>query len=239
MTVWGVIFARGGSKGVPGKNLRRVAGTSLLEHSIVIAKATPGIDRVMCSTDSPEIRDAALICGAEAPFLRPSELAADDSPEWASWQHLVKHLSGEGASEGDFLVSLPTTAPLRSVADVEAVVLAVKTSGADVALTVTEASRSPWFNMVTMGSDNRVSVVIEDGGARFARRQDVPRVYDLTTVAYAARFGYIQHASHMFEGEVIAVEVPRERSIDIDTELDLDIADYLYRKRERMGDEWQ
>jgi CMP-N-acetylneuraminic acid synthetase len=235
VTVWGVIFARGGSKGVPGKNLRLVGGKSLLEHSIRVAQATSGIDRVVCSTDSSEIREAALRSGAEAPFLRPAELAGDDSPEWASWQHLVEYLMAEGASGGDTLVSLPTTSPLRSVADVESVVRAVETNGADVVLAVTEAARSPWFNMVTMDADSRVSVVIENGAARFARRQDVPKVYDLTTIAYAARFGYVRSAAHMFEGDVVGVEIPRERAIDIDTELDLGIADYLYRKRE--GDE--
>jgi N-acylneuraminate cytidylyltransferase len=138
----------------------------------------------------------------------------------------------EGASGDHTLVSLPTTSPLRSVADVESVVRAVETNGADLVLAVTEAARSPWFNMVTMDAENRVSVVIKNGAARFSRRQDVPNVYDLTTVAYAARFCYVRSAGHMFEGDVVGVEIPRERAIDIDTELDLDIADYLYRKRE-------
>jgi N-acylneuraminate cytidylyltransferase len=138
----------------------------------------------------------------------------------------------EGENGDDTLVSLPTTSPLRSVADVASVVRAVETTGADVVLAVTEAARSPWFNMVTMDADDRVSVVIKNGAARFARRQDVPNVYDLTTIAYAARFGYVRSAGHMFEGDVVGVEIPRERAIDIDTELDLDIADYLYRKRE-------
>ena len=225
-------FARGGSKGVPGKNLRLVGGRPLIAHSIAIAGATPGIDRIVCSTDSLEISNVAFEHGAEIPFLRPAELAVDESPEWASWQHLVRHLIGDGASDSDTLVSLPTTSPLRNVGDVEAVLLALESSGSDVALAVTEATRSPWFNMVTMDSSNHVAVVMEDSMGKFARRQDVPNVYDLTTVAYAARFSYIRSATHMFEGEVVGVEVPRERAIDIDTELDLELADYLYGKRE-------
>jgi len=232
VTVWGAVFARGGSKGVPGKNLRLVGGRPLIAHSIAIAGATTGIDRIVCSTDSLEISNVAFEHGAEVPFLRPAELAEDHSPEWASWQHLVRHLIGDGASDSDTLVSLPTTSPLRNAEDVEAVLLTLESSGADLALAVTEATRSPWFNMVTMDSRNHVAVVMEDSMGKFVRRQDVPKVYDLTTVAYAARFSYIRSATHMFEGEVVGVEVPRERAIDIDTELDLELADYLYGKRE-------
>jgi N-acylneuraminate cytidylyltransferase len=85
--------------------------------------------------------------------------------------------------------------------------------------------------MVTMDSSNLVAVVMEDSVGKFARRQDVPNVYDLTTIAYAARFSYIRSASHMFEGDVVGVIVPRKRAIDIDTELDLEVADYLYGRR--------
>ena len=86
------VFARGGSKGLPGKNLRQFAGKPLIAHAIEHALAVPRIDRVIVSTDSPDIASVARDFGAEVPFLRPADLAADDSPEWLSWRHALNFL---------------------------------------------------------------------------------------------------------------------------------------------------
>jgi CMP-N-acetylneuraminic acid synthetase len=232
--IWAAVFARGGSKGLPGKNLKVLGGLPLVAHSIRVGLEIPGVGGVLCSTDSEEIRTVAEQEGATAPFLRPAELADDESPEWLSWKHLARHLIEAGASPEDLLVSLPATAPLRTVADVESAIAKHRTSGADVVVSYTPAARSPWFNMVTEGTDGFLRTVIETDGDGVSRRQDAPKVFDLATVVYVTTLGFVLGADSLFEGKVAGVEVPAERAIDIDTQLDFDIAEYLF-DRQKSG----
>ena len=231
MTVYGAVFARGGSKGVPGKNLQKIAGTSLLELSVAMGLASDGIDRMFCSTDSDEIATEAMRLGAEVPFRRPETLAQDDSAEWTVWQHLARFLIQEGASQSDVLVSLPTTSPLRASEDIEHALELFRKETFDLVLGVSESTRSPWFNMVVREDSSEVSLVAGVEGERIARRQDVPPVFDITTVIYVTTLGFVINAQGLFGGNVGSVVIPRERAIDIDTEFDLEIADYLLRKR--------
>ena len=231
MTYWGVVFARGGSKGVPGKNLRKVGGIPLVGHAIQTGLATPEIEEFFCSTDSEEIADAARGFGASIPFMRPVELAGDESPEWDAWRHFAKYLMAAGARGDDAIVSLPTTSPLRNLDDVRSAIALYESSSADVVVTTTEASRSPWFNMVTLDGEGHVHVLLGGESGEPARRQDTPNVFDLTTVAYVASLSHILSAHRLFGGVVVGYEIPKERALDIDTELDLDIAEYLYGKR--------
>lgn len=228
MNVWAAVFARGGSKGLPGKNLKLLGGLPLVAHSIRVGLEIPGVTGVLCSTDSPDIRAVAEQHGATAPFLRPAELAEDDSPEWLSWKHLAQYLVDTGALQEDLLVSLPATAPLRTLADVENAIAKHGTSGADVVVSCTPAARSPWFNMVTEGADGFLRTVIENDGGAVSRRQDAPRVFDLATVVYVTTVGFVLRADALFEGAVAGVEIPAERAIDIDTQLDFDIAEFLF-----------
>ena len=231
MTVYGAVFARGGSKGVPRKNLRQIAGISLLELSVAMGLASQGIDRMFCSTDSDEIATEAMRLGAEVPFLRPETLALDDSPEWSAWQHLARFLLQEGASESDVLVSLPTTSPLRAYEDIERALELFRQGTFDLVLGVSESTRSPWFNMVVREHSSEVSLAAGVEGERIARRQDAPAVFDITTVVYVTTLGFVINSQGLFDGTVGSVVIPRERAIDIDTEFDLEIADYLLRKR--------
>ena len=235
MSIWAAVFARGGSKGLPGKNLKVLGGLPLVAHSIRVGLEVPGVSGVLCSTDSEEIRTVAQQHGATAPFLRPAELAEDESPEWLSWKHLAHHLIEAGASPEDLLVSLPATAPLRTVPDVESAIAKHRTSGADVVVSYTPAARSPWFNMVTEAADGFLRVVNETGGDDITRRQDAPKVFDLATVVYVTTLGFVLGADSLFEGTVAGVEVPAERAIDIDTQLDFDIAEFLYQRRTSHG----
>lgn len=184
---------------------------------------------MIVSTDDAEIAEAARTAGAEVPFLRPAELARDDSPEWLAWRHALRELEAAGSPAG-LLVTVPTTAPLRAVEDVEACLHAVQESDADCAITVTPAQRSPYFNMVRIDPAGYAELVIRPE-REIARRQDTPAVYDMTTVAYCARPEFVMRARSMFEGRVRAVVVPRERAIDIDDELDLAFAEFLMERR--------
>jgi len=235
MTVYGAVFARGGSKGVHRKNLRHIAGTSLLELSVAMGLASDVIDRMFCSTDSDEIATEALRLGAEVPFRRPKTLAQDDSPEWNAWQHLARFLIQEGASESDVLVSLPATSPLRARDDTERALELFRQGNFDLVLGVSESTRSPWFNMVVREHSSEVSLVAGVEGERIARRQDAPAIFDITTVVYVTTLGFVINSQGLFEGNVGSVVIPRERAIDIDTEFDLEVADYLLRKRLGLG----
>ena len=231
MTVYGAVFARGGSKGVPGKNLRRVGGQSLLAHAVGAGQEAELVDTVYVSTDSDEISAQATLLGAEVPFLRPPELSRDDSPEWQAWQHLAGELIAGGASQSDLLVSIPPTSPLRIPGDIDEAIRAFRDGSFDVVLAVSESTRSPWFNMVTRGGSGRVELAASGHNNSIDRRQDAPPVFNITTVVYVTTLGFVCRAPRMFDGTVGSITVPPERAIDIDTELDLEIADFLARKR--------
>lgn len=222
------IFARGGSKGVVRKNVRSIAGKPLIAFAIEAARASTLIDRVFVSTEDAEIAAVAAACGAEVPFIRPAELAQDASPEWDAWRHAISTLHGES---WDAFVSVPTTSPLRAVVDIDNCVRALLESDADIVITVRRSERSPYFNMVTVDDQGAARLVIPPERPT-VRRQDAPAVFDITTVAYAARPGFVMSARSMFEGRVKAVEVPAERALDIDTEFDFTMADLLLRHRE-------
>jgi N-acylneuraminate cytidylyltransferase len=222
-----LIPARGGSKGVPRKNIKDLAGKPLIAYSIEAALQSGLIDRVVVSTEDEEIAETARSYGAEAPFMRPTELAQDDSPEWLVWQHAIKQLNKEDRdSQVGVLVCVSPTSPLRSVEDLDACILALTTSDVDMVITVTPAARSPYFNMVAINDSGLAELLIPPKGCVY-RRQDVPAAFDVTTVAYAARPAFVLNANSMFEGKVKAVIIPPERALDIDTELDFRIAEVM------------
>lgn len=224
------IFARGGSKGLPGKNIRLLAGKPLIAWSIEQALAVKRIEQVIVSTDSPEIAAVALQYGAKVPFIRPAEFAMDDSPEWLAWRHGLNYLQETTGSLPSAMISVPATAPLRLPIDIENCLDVYEAGETDVVITVTNAYRSPYFNMVTKNQDDLVDLVIKPSSL-IARRQDAPLVYDITTVCYVANPEFILNRNSIFEGRVRSTLIPAERSIDIDTVHDFDIAELLMKKR--------
>ena len=191
----GLICARGGSEGVHRKNLRLLAGKPLIGWAIEVARKCPSLDRVVVSTEDAEIAEVAKRFGAEVPFVRPQELAEDNSPELAVWQHALRILATEERGLPEVMVNIPTTSPMRAVEDVENCITELLKFHADLCLTVREAQRNPYFNMVKM-DDGWASLVITSPTATF-RRQDAPAVYDITTVAYALRSEYVLSASRL------------------------------------------
>lgn len=224
------IFARGGSKGLPGKNIRSLGGKPLIAWSIEQALAVKRITRVIVSTDSEKVASVAREYGAEVPFIRPSELARDDSPEWLAWRHALQYLLETDGILPDAMLSLPATAPLRLIVDIEKCLDEFEKGNADIVITITDAHRNPYFNMVKVNDDGSIALVIPPK-TRVARRQDAPEVYDMTTVAYVANPDFVFSHQSTFAGRVRAVHVPVERAIDIDTLLDFEMAELLMRKR--------
>mgnify|MGYP006411157685 FL=1 len=227
MKTFAFIFARGGSKGVPGKNIRNLGGKPLLAHSIEIAQNIDEISRIFVSTDDQDIADVGIKYGAEV-INRPTEFAQDDSPEWLAWLHAVEWLESKGELFDRF-VSLPTTSPLRNKGDVIKC-LNLLDKQTDIVVTMTDTSRSPYFNMVSK-EDGYIKLLMESKEG-YSRRQDVPKVYDMTTVAYVTRPNFIKSNEKLFDGRVKAVLVPKERAIDIDDEVDFKMAEMLIKEKQ-------
>ena len=221
------IFARGGSKGIPHKNIVDFCGKPLIAWAIEHCQKVPHIKRIIVSTDSLQIADVARAYGAEVPFLRPKELSTDISPEWLSWQHAI-HFLRDTDTLPDVFVSVPTTSPLRSPLDIINCIDLFNQKTSDVVITVTDSHRSPYFNMVCI-DDNQYCLLPFSGSEHYSRRQDVPVVWDMTTVAYVANPYFVLESSNLFEGRVKSVYVPPERAIDIDSSFDLSIAQHLFK----------
>ena len=231
MSAVAFIFARGGSRGLPKKNIRLLGGKPLIAWSIGHALSVKRIERVIVSTDSKEIAAVAKKYGAEVPFMRPAELAQDNSPEWLAWRHALDYLRESSGSLPKAMVSVPTTAPLRLALDIEKCLNEYEKGDADMIITITDAHRSPYFNMVKTNADGTVALVIPSESA-MNRRQDAPLVYDMATVCYVTKPEFVMTHHGAFEGRVRAVHVPTERAIDIDTLLDFQIAEGLIKLRE-------
>jgi len=224
------IFARGGSKGLPGKNIKILAGKPLIAWAIETALKVSDVNRVVVSTNDPNIANIAREFGAEVPFIRPENLASDTASEWDAWRHALLALRDIEGIFPDPFISVPTTAPLRLPDDIRACISTYQEGGADVVLAVTEAHRNPWFNMVTTKSDGTVRLVNEPADY-MNRRQEAPSVQDITTVAYVANPHFILEKKRIFDGTVKSVCVPVERAIDIDTPHDFAIAEFLMNQR--------
>jgi CMP-N-acetylneuraminic acid synthetase len=224
------IFARGGSQGLRGKNIRDFAGKPLIAWAIEHALALETVDEVIVSTDSAEIAEIARNYGASVPFIRPSELAKNESPEWMAWRHLLNYILERDGILPEAMLSVPTTAPLRLVEDIQRCLDAFEIGVTDAIVTVTDAHRSPYFNMVKLDPLGYAEVVIVND-QDISRRQDSPSVFDMTTAAYVVDTKFVMEHGGIFEGRVKAVHLPLERAIDIDTLLDFEIAEFLYLRR--------
>jgi CMP-N,N'-diacetyllegionaminic acid synthase len=215
--VLAVVPARGGSKGLPGKNLRLLAGQSLLEHAVRFARACDSVGEVVVSTDSDEIAAAARAAGAEVPFLRPAELATDETPMWPVLVHALEEVDPYGRWE--FLLLADPTAPVRSPADVEAALERLRADPcADGIVSVAEPNFNPVWQCV-VDRDGYMAHLLP-GGARLTRRQDAPEVRYINGSFYLWRTTFVRggHAS-WFEGRTLMHLVDSYGSID--TEYDL------------------
>lgn len=228
----GAICARGGSKGVPRKNLRSLAGKPLIAHTIQCAQACPSLQRVVVSTDDTEIADVARRYGADVPFIRPAHLAQDDSPKWPVFQHLVQTLEHMTGQRVGMLVDLDTGTPLRQPADIVGCVEQLRAGQAEVVVTAYEADRNPYFNMVELDLHG-LARIVKPSAKPIARRQDAPAVYNLSPAVYAIARDALWTYEHWSEARLQIHVIPRERAIDIDSELDFRLVEHLLHRPKR------
>lgn len=225
------VCARGGSRGLPGKNIRMFAGRPLISYTIAQALACAEIDGVYVSTDDARIAEVARSAGAIVPYLRPAELATDHAGKLPVIEHLVAFLEAQGESIAR-IVDLQPTSPLRETADIVAALHA--RPGAQLVASVGEAADNPYFNLVEQGTDGWVRLSKGDGAAR---RQDVPPVYALNGSIYVWQRAALAHAAThgLWSVDVAPFVMPRWKSVDIDTLEDFDYARWLYERHMAKG----
>lgn len=230
MTVLGHIGARKGSKGVPGKNFARLHGKPLIDWSLDQLFSNPRVSAVVVSTDDEAIFAHALQRGALDIGLRPAELATDQAPKWGVWQHALataeRVLAERGLSAVSAFLDLDCTAPLRSPADIEGVLDLFEREQPDLVMSVCEARKNPYFNLVEPDDSGSLRVSKSLPGGIWTRQQ-APTVFEHVGVAYAIKPSYLHKASSLYEGRVLPFLVPPERCLDIDSPLDFKLVEWL------------
>jgi len=227
-SILGLIPARGGSKGIPRKNLREVAGKPLLAWTIAAAKRSALVSRLIVSTDDPEIAAVARACGAEVPFLRPAALATDAATSAAVAEHALAWLAQEGKPEPEFLLQLQPTSPLRLPEDIAAAAEMLKSSAAPAVVSVCPCGHPPhWLKRLGPGG----KLLPLQPGEQPARRQDAEQAYELNGAIYLIRTAVFHVEKTYFPRGVVGYVMPRDRSLDIDTPWDLRLAELILAAR--------
>lgn len=224
------INARGGSKGVPGKNIRDLGGLPLIVWTIREARRSAMIDRLIVSSDDEGILAVARSHGAETPFVRPAELARDDTPGVDPVLHVMEAIKPDSF---DYIVLLQPTSPLRTVEDIDGCIAACLDADLPCVISVTEADKSPYY-MFNMAQDGLMSPVIPQQSFH-TRRQDLPRVFMPNGAVYVAGCAWLARTRSYLTPETRGYEMPRERSQDVDGLLDFDICELLLRKAGRIS----
>ena len=230
MTTIATICARGGSKGVPRKNVRALLGKPLIVYSIEQALACPRIEHVFVSTEDEEIASVAEDAGAEVPFRRPSELASDTAPKIPVIRHLVDHVKSLGIDVSR-IVDLDPTSPLRLADDIDACIDLLSTE-TDVVITGYPADKNPYFNMVEPLPSGGYELVKKQGDAPI-RRQNAPAVYAMNASVYV----WWEHTldKGLFGVRTQLHVMPHERSVDVDDEVGFALVELLMARKKKNG----
>lgn len=218
-----IIPARGGSKGVPKKNIRNVNGKSLIAWTIEAANQSKYLDKTILSSDSQEIADVATTYGCEVPFLRPDHLAKDETPMSDVVLHAIDVLQGY-----DYVVLLQPTSPQRLAKDIDLAIELCLKGGFNACVSVTESAKNPSW-MFFLEEDCRLQPVLPDMRAKVGelQRQALRKSYVLNGAIYIAKIDWYRQNMSFVSGETVAYEMPQYRSIDIDTEWDMGYFEYL------------
>ena len=231
MRVLAVIPARGGSKSVPYKNIASVGGKPLLAWTILTAQRCSILDRIIVSTDDIAIAETAQAWGAEVPFMRPLELARDDTPGIEPILHAVNWLARYENYWPDYVLVLQPTSPLRTTEDIERAIQLAMERDADSVVSVSLAHQHPYWAKRITSDGHLVDFIPLD--RHYVRRQDLPAAYVLNGAIYLARRQVLVEKQSWYTARTYAYIMPLERSLDIDTPWDLYLADLILEDRMR------
>jgi CMP-N-acetylneuraminic acid synthetase len=233
VTVLCVIGARGGSQGLPGKNIRPLLGKPLIAWSIEQARATPEIGRLVVSTDSAAIAEAARAVGAEVPFLRPAELSGSAVGKFQVWQHALAACEAHYGERYELVVDLDCTNPLRDPSDISAAIAQFRASrarGVDAVFSVCKARKNPYFNMVEPDASGalRMSKTL---ATTVVARQAAPPVFEHVASIYVLAPDYLRRANHLLDGHAEGYDIGEAKSLDIDSEWDFRLIEFLMQEK--------
>jgi len=227
--ILGHIGARKGSKGVVGKNFRPIAGKRLIDWSLDQLFRNKNIDKVVVSTDDPQVYEHAIERGALDIGLRPKNLATDDVSKWKVWQHSLEVTEKKFDLVSTFL-DLDCTCPLRDDIDIDNALELFQREAPDMVMSCCDARKNPYFNLVEFNDQGSLSVSKALAG-NIVTRQQAPIVYEHAASTYVVSPSYLKSASFLFDGYVVPYVMPAERCLDIDTEFDFDIVEFLMEKK--------
>ena len=230
MTLLCTICARGGSKGVVGKNSRELLGKPLLAWTIDRARQTGLFEAVAFSSDSDVLLETALKAGADIVVKRPDAMATDIAPKLPAIRHCLEQAIAQTGRTPDIFVDLDVTSPLRLVSDIVGAVKLLQESGSRNVITGAPAHRSPYFNLVEARSDGSVGLS-KVADPPVTRRQDAPRCFDMNASIYVWRVATFLENPSVFYPDTRLFEMPDDRSVDIDSDLDFTLVELLLRKQ--------
>ena len=226
-----IIPARGGSKGVPRKNIRSLLGKPLIGYSIEQARSVKWIDRIVVTTDDPAIQNIARRFGADVPFLRPKSLSKDTSLMLPTVLHALDYIEDTEENQYDILVLLDPSNPIRSDSDIQSCIqLLLKDNRTDAVVTGVLSRRNPYFNLLEEKRGGYVAPS-KDSGRTIHRRQDTPKTYDMNASIYVIRISTLRRTQTFLPRKTRLYLMPEDTAFDIDRPIDFDIVEYLMRKR--------
>lgn len=236
--VLAVVPARGGSKGLPGKNIRSLNGLPLLVHTLRCASMAPELTRTIVSTDSEEIAAVATQYGGDVPFMRPTELAVDSSAMWPVIKHALAATEQLDGISYDAVLLLAPTNPGRLPSDISSACAALADDPvADGVIAVSTPDFNPYWHGMLDGEDGYLKDLYPEA-RKFTRRQDLPRVYRINGALYLWRSAFVRDADDWRTGRLLKHEIPEARAIDIDSLEQFEDVDWRLRTK-RMNFPWQ
>ena len=223
------ICARGGSKGLPNKNISSFMGHPLIGISIKQALESKFCDDIFVSTDSIEIAKVAKDYGAKFISLRPKELSNDHASKFDVWKHHLNEIENYMKIKFDYFFDLDCTCPLRVKGDIDNMISSFLELNKDYdgLITVCNSRKNPYFNMNELNKDSSLRIS-KELPSNIVRRQDAPQVLDHVASMYLFKSEYIKESKSLFEGNILGYRIPYERSIDIDSDVDKKLVEYLY-----------
>ena len=228
-----VITARGGSKGVPRKNIKDLGGRPLIAYSIEVAKQSGLISHLIVSTDDEEIANMAKEFGADVPFMRPVELAGDTVVHADVMKHAVGFMEERLGIFFDYVVILQPTSPFRLVGDIDETLKVLMESGADSGVSMMELDGDHPIKIKKMEGNQVLPYCLSEPEG--VRRQDLPKAYKRSSAVYAVKRDVLMNQGMIFGGSIVGSVVPNERSLAIDTEYDWLRAEYMLKKLRSEG----
>jgi CMP-N-acetylneuraminic acid synthetase len=226
--ILGLINARGGSKGIPGKNIRPLCGKPLIAYSIESGHQAGCLDRLVVSTDSTDIADIAKTYGADVPFIRPPELATDKAKQIDAITHAVSFLEQAGESY-DYICLLQPTCPMRKAEDIVGTMELIIDKGTDSAITITDVGGRHPNTLYKIGSDGELSPYIQNS-EKGVLRQEFENLYWRTGSVYAMKRDVLMAKQSLYGESTCGYMVPEERCFNLDSLFDWDLCEsYMMR----------